>query len=98
MLVSSVTVCGKKALFTTDTRISIKDNQLKCLSVLGKNEFDTEPSALVDYSPSVKAVGVVIFKEGLECMDLDGFDEEKGIHFINSAVLKQLAEMLEFLD
>ena len=31
-------------------------------------------------------------------MDLDGFDEEKGIHFINPAVLKPLAEMLEFLD
>lgn len=98
MLVSKVTVCGKKALFTTDTKVNIKDKDLKCLSLLGKGEYDTEPSALVDYSPTIKSIGIIIFKEGLSCMDLDGFDEEKGIHFINPEVLKPLAEILEFLD
>lgn len=99
MLVSKVTVCGKKALFTTDIEVNIKDDKnLKCLSLLGKGEYDTEPSALVDYSPTVKSIGVIIFKDDIKTMDLDGFDEEKGIHFINPEVLKPLAEMLEFLD
>lgn len=100
MLVSSVLVCGKKALFTTDKKVDDVDEDLSYLSVIGgkTDEDESQPTGLIKYNPSVETIGVIIFKTDLDCMKLNGFDEITGLHFINPTVLKPLAEMREFLD